>query len=348
MPYVEKLLVFVASPGDVPTERRYVEEVISDLNRTVAADKGVVLQTVRWEKDTFPGYGQDAQALVNAQIAEMSKYALFVGILWNRLGTPTPRAASGTAEEFERAVDSLKQAGHPEIWFYFRDSAAKLDSEEKLKQRGSVLEFRKKVEANGLPRTYKTSADFREQFRTHMILWLNARQQTPPEKPLGLPNPPAGLRGTGHGRIFHFQRDRRFVFEGWSTNAKPHDFEHALKDKNFIVPVYAKTRWWVTNQTGRPARITDVYFRYAKGAGKERDSCGFSFVSADETLSAADAFADSAHFEVQVWSWSDRLDANQRITGAVVFVDQMGTEYVTETLQYGRTEAVEVAKAEEQ
>ena len=177
MPQVEKLLVFLASPGDVPTERRYVEEIVADLNRTVASDKDVVLQVVSWENDAFPGYGQDAQALINEQIAEMSKYALFVGIMWNRLGTPTPRATSGTVEEFERAVQASKPNGQPDIWFYFRESASKMDTQEQLEQRGKVLAFKTKVQANGMPWTYKSPADFREKFRQQMILWLNARKE---------------------------------------------------------------------------------------------------------------------------------------------------------------------------
>lgn len=173
MPQVEKLSVFLASPGDVPTERRHVEEIVAELNRTVASDKGVVLQVVRWENDAFPGYGQDAQTLINEQIAEMSKYALFVGIMWNRLGTPTSRATSGTVEEFERAVQASKQNGQPDIWFYFRDSASKLDTEDQLEQRKKVLAFKEEVKANGMPWTYKNPADFRDKLRTQMILWLN-------------------------------------------------------------------------------------------------------------------------------------------------------------------------------
>jgi hypothetical protein len=179
MPQVEKLLVFLASPGDVPTERRYVGEIVADLNRTVASDKDVVLQVVSWENDAYPGYGQDAQAIINAQIAEMSKYALFVGIMWNRLGTPTSRAPSGTVEEFERAVQASKQNGQPDIWFYFRESPSKMDTEEQLEQRGKVLAFKKQVQTNGMPWPYKNPLDFRDKFRNQMILWLNARSGTP-------------------------------------------------------------------------------------------------------------------------------------------------------------------------
>ena len=56
MAQVEKLLIFLASPGDVPSERRYVSEVIDDLNRTVASEKDIVLQVISWENDAFPGY----------------------------------------------------------------------------------------------------------------------------------------------------------------------------------------------------------------------------------------------------------------------------------------------------
>jgi formylglycine-generating enzyme required for sulfatase activity len=178
MPQVEELLVFLASPGDILTERRYVEKIVADLNRTVASDKGLVLQVKSWENDAFPGYGEDAQALINPQIAEMSKYVRFVGIMWNRLGTPTPRAASGTVEEFKLAVEAFKQKGQPDIWFYFRQSASKLDTEDQLEQRKKVLAFKKEVQANGMPWTYRNSADFREKFRNQMILWLNARART--------------------------------------------------------------------------------------------------------------------------------------------------------------------------
>jgi NB-ARC domain len=174
MAKVDQLLIFLASPGDVPKERRYVSEVVDDLNRTIASQKGIVLQVVRWENDAFPGYGKDAQALINEQIAAMAKYSLFVGIMWNRLGTPTPRAASGTVEEFERAVAALAQHGQPAIWFYFREPPPKLDTNEQLQQRNKVSEFTKQVQANGMPWSYMGPSDFRNKFHRQMILWANS------------------------------------------------------------------------------------------------------------------------------------------------------------------------------
>jgi hypothetical protein len=174
MALVEQLDVFLASPGDVPTERRYVEQVVEELNRTLTFDKSVVLRLKCWEKDAFPGYGMDAQALINEQIAAMANYALFVGIVWNRLGTPTPRAESGTVEEFERAVEARAESGRPDIWFYFRQASAKLDTPEQLEQRKKVLELKEQVLAKGLPWVYRNPSEFRDRFRNQMVLWLNS------------------------------------------------------------------------------------------------------------------------------------------------------------------------------
>jgi len=174
MAQVEKLLVFLASPADVAKERRFAQTVIDELNQNVAAQKKLVLQAVAWERDTFPGYGSDAQTIVNDQIADMARYAIFVGIIGNKLGTPTPRAASGTVEEFERAADALARHGRPEIWFYFRDAPVRLDTDEQLDQRRKVLDFRKQVESKGLARSYRRPAEFRDLLRSHLLLWLSA------------------------------------------------------------------------------------------------------------------------------------------------------------------------------
>lgn len=176
MAKIEKLEIFLASPGDVASERKAAQEVVDELNRTLPDEKGVVLQLVRWEADAYPGYGKDPQEIINTQIAAMSKYDLFIGILWNRLGTATPRARSGTEEEFRRAVQAKEQIGRPEIWFYFRSSPAKLDSADQLEQRKNVLTFRSEIEPKGLAWTYKTVAQFKDTLRTHLAKWVSSRK----------------------------------------------------------------------------------------------------------------------------------------------------------------------------
>lgn len=202
MAQVEKLLIFLASPADVSRERGYVKEVIDDLNSSFAA-KNIVLEVKTWERDTVPGYGKDAQAIVNEQIAEMARYSLFVGIMWNRVGTKTPRATSGTIEEFERAVEAQAAHGQPEIWFYFRTAPAKFDTAEQLEQRKKVLAFKKRVKANGLPTSYESPSDFRKKFNHQLSLWLNSLERkttaTRPDKKTDSPAQAVNTSGSSTG-----------------------------------------------------------------------------------------------------------------------------------------------------
>jgi hypothetical protein len=173
---VELLKIFMASSSDVVKERRYVIEVIDEINRTIAPNKGVMLKVVRSEENVFPGYNPEGgQAVLNAQIANMKEYALFVGIMWNRVGTPTPRAESGTIEEFKRAVRANKSHEKPEIWFYFRKSKAHLDTQEKLEQAKKVVTFKNEVQRKALTHDYNSPSNFRDRFRQDISLWLNAR-----------------------------------------------------------------------------------------------------------------------------------------------------------------------------
>ncbi len=183
MTQVEKIKIFLASPSDVSRERKYLVEVVNEINRSVASNQGVVLEVICSENNVFPGYGQDGQAVLNQQIGDMQEYGLFVGIMWNRIGTPTPRAESGTVEEFERAVKSFQKNGHPAIWFYFRGSAAKLNTYEALEQRRKVLVFKKKIQKKVLIREYTTPANFRNKFLENILLWLSSKHRDKTFKP---------------------------------------------------------------------------------------------------------------------------------------------------------------------
>ena len=178
MPQVELVKIFLASPSDVRSERNYVKEVVEEINQTTAPSKGVRLEVVRSEKNAHPSFGQGGQAALNSQIGNMEEYELFVGIMWNRLGTPTPRAKSGTVEEYERAVAAFKKHGKPDIWFYFRDAPAKLNSEDELEQRKKVLAFKKKIQSKGLTKDYRQPANFRDRFRQDLSLWLDTKGKT--------------------------------------------------------------------------------------------------------------------------------------------------------------------------
>ena len=100
MPRKDTILsVFVSSPNDVPTERELLSRIIDELNSIHAKRQGVRLELIMWEREVSPDMGEDAQAVINEQISK--EYDVFICIIWNRIGTATKRAESGTVEEFE-------------------------------------------------------------------------------------------------------------------------------------------------------------------------------------------------------------------------------------------------------
>ena len=86
------LQVFVASPGDVDIERKILEDVISEFNLTWSDTNKVRLELLKWETHSHPGFGQDAQDVINQQIG--NDYDIFIGIMWGRFGSPTNRSES--------------------------------------------------------------------------------------------------------------------------------------------------------------------------------------------------------------------------------------------------------------
>lgn len=169
----DTIRIFVASPGDVQSERDQLGQVVRELNGILAAlvpERGLVLELVRWETHARPGLGVDPQDVVNRQLS-IADYDIFVGIIWRRLGTPTGRAESGTEEEFRIAHGSWKSNQIPrEILFYFcqalgRPPKTADDAEQMLK----VARFRDELTREGLVWEYADHGAFADLIRPHLV-----------------------------------------------------------------------------------------------------------------------------------------------------------------------------------
>jgi hypothetical protein len=147
MAKIEQVLsVFLASPGDVSEERSRVDAFVDEWNNLWSGELGIRLNLLRWETHAYPAAGADAQDVINSQISE--DYDVFLGIMWKRFGTPTNRAASGTVEEFERALTRYRTSGHPQLMFYFKKADPEVG--EDAAQMQAVQQFRSRLAANGL------------------------------------------------------------------------------------------------------------------------------------------------------------------------------------------------------
>ena len=180
----KRLKVFVASPGDLRLEREALEEVIKELNDTWSDTLGISLALVKWETHAFPGFGDDAQAVVNEEISD--DYDIFIGMLWDRFGTPTKRAESGTEEEFERAYSRYcDDRSSVKLMFYFKEQPIP-PSHIDIAQLSKVKDFQKRIrQLGGLDWSFENLEDFIKYLRIHLsrqVQEFSKRESVP--KPL--------------------------------------------------------------------------------------------------------------------------------------------------------------------
>ena len=159
---------FIASPSDVKAERDACDEIVSSINRTIASKLNMQLRVVRWETDAHPAIGADGQEVINEQL-HPEDADFFIGIFWSRFGTPTPRANSGSEEEFERAYTQWQKTKSNKILFFFKTEKLPVDVD--TKQLDKVQAFRDKISACGC--FYKQFGDL-EQFKRDLQEALTA------------------------------------------------------------------------------------------------------------------------------------------------------------------------------
>lgn len=112
------ITIFLSSPTDMFQEREAVFKIIKQFNTIWCDYFKTNLKLITWENDSYPGIGSDGQQVINSQLGY--DYDIYVGIIGNRLGTPTPRYFSGTIEEFYLAYNRYKiNKRYPKILFYF-------------------------------------------------------------------------------------------------------------------------------------------------------------------------------------------------------------------------------------
>ena len=162
------LTIFVASPSDVSEERNRLEVVVDHLNVALARHTGVILEVLRWERDTSPAFGKDSQAVINSQIPQ--DFDIFIGILWHTIGTATGRAESGTLEEYELAKARYDEDQNSvRLMFYFKEEAPSSLADIDPDQLKSVQKFKSMIGEKALYSTFYTTEDFSEKVRNDLL-----------------------------------------------------------------------------------------------------------------------------------------------------------------------------------
>ncbi len=169
---VTQITIFVASPGDVSTERKSVVEVAAQLNRHMARERNVQFDVRAYETEArHRMYPEGAQALINIDMP-VEKHDIVVGIFWKRFGTPIKELNKQTGTEYELRRAQANQKGDPpkpEIAIFFSDAPVK-PSEADGQQLSKVKAFRKKLK--GLPTAYDGPLDFKDKLREYLSQYL--------------------------------------------------------------------------------------------------------------------------------------------------------------------------------
>ena len=209
------LRVLIASPGDVKAEREAIANELEEWNREHQHSKDRIrLEAFRWEFDAVPKLGyDDVQSVINQQLVD--EVDIVIAVLHSRLGTPTSRAASGTAEEIDRTV----QAGKPVHVYFSRKPVSIHHDAEQLQ---SVREFERQLNARGYAGTFTSTNELRRQTRRAITRdvdkfkdQINIKSAQPsPSMPQGQPEPAASEKSTPAKRSRNQESNlRRVILE---------------------------------------------------------------------------------------------------------------------------------------
>ena len=141
------LRVFVATPRDTVAERAVLANAVDSVNRLTGRQESFRIELVHWSTDTYPAIGDDTQSVINAQIGD---YDLLLVILNKEFGSRTPRANSGTEEEYDRAV--LRYRRNPisvQILVYFSNPSVRLHDIDPYSLL-QIKSFRSRLEKEGV------------------------------------------------------------------------------------------------------------------------------------------------------------------------------------------------------
>jgi hypothetical protein len=123
------------------------------------------------------------QELINADV---DRCELFVGLLWQRWGTPSGTHTSGFHEEFERARARHRSSRAPAIWLHFKDIDAALEADPG-REVSQVIAFKTALVQSRelLFKRFATLADWERMFQNNLsehvvALWARATEASIP------------------------------------------------------------------------------------------------------------------------------------------------------------------------
>ena len=146
---ITKYSVFLGSPSDLEEERFEIENVIRELNLTYGNRNNLIIELIKWETHSAPGISETyTQDLINKDIG--NDYDIFIGLLWQKFGTKTNVANSGTEEEFLNAIKRFENKENIQILFYFKNKAPLSLSDINIEELAKINKFKEILKDNNV------------------------------------------------------------------------------------------------------------------------------------------------------------------------------------------------------
>ncbi len=226
---LQRVRIFVSSPGDVRAERKITEEVLGFLQAEFSSY--LYIDPLFWENEV-----QFAHNDFQTNIEPPSQSDLFICILWSRLGTrlhpqkyTRPDGSpylSGTEFEFEDAITAFKKTRFPHLMLFKSEAEVHIpdtppnEFEERTTQRNALRSFFEKwsqdeehseVQSLGFT-TYKDTTDFKTQLTKQLQSFF---QNLLPEE-LDLQKN-VSWKGSPFRGLEHFDYEHAPIFKGRSA-----------------------------------------------------------------------------------------------------------------------------------
>lgn len=155
--------ILISCPSDITEEVKIIKEELENINTSLLKKLNMRLETLHWEDDILPEYGNRTQDIINNQIV-MNADAV-IAVFGEKIGSDTGKYKSGTIEEIEEVIKLSKK-----VFVYFSEKDISRDGIDKsVDEIKKINEFKKEYGSKGIYSIYKDNEEFRKKINSNLL-----------------------------------------------------------------------------------------------------------------------------------------------------------------------------------